>query len=154
MHPSIARQEGKHLTDLRAAVERARQAWNRGDLTGYLSLYDEKIRLHGYSPEPMGKAAVRSFYESITAALGESEREPPRLVFHEVMTDGDLYSCRFTMSGVHRGPFMGVPASGKPYTIDGITIMRFAGERVMERWSRADMLGLMIQIGAIPPPVA
>jgi len=25
---------------------------------------------------------------------------------------------------------------------------------VMERWSRADMLGLMIQIGAIPPPVA
>jgi hypothetical protein len=32
--------------------------------------------------------------------------------------------------------------------------MRFAGERVVKRWSCADMLGLMIQIGAIPPPAA
>ena len=142
------------MTDIVAAVEGARQAWNRGDLAGYLSLYDDSIRLHGYSPEPMGKAAVRSFYEDVTAALGEGERGPPRLVFHEVMTDGALYACRFTMSGVHRGPFMGVPATGKLYAIDGITIMRFAGERVVERWSCTDLLGLMIQIGAIPPPAA
>jgi predicted ester cyclase len=47
---------------------------------------------------------------------------------------------------------MGVPASGRPYALDGITIMRFSGERVAERWSSADMLGLMIQLGAVPPP--
>lgn len=140
------------MTDLVAAVEKARNSWNRGDLGGYLSLYDESIRLHGYSPEPMDKAAVKAFYETVTAALGEGERGPPRLVFHEIMTDGDLYSCRFTMSGTHRGAFMGVSATGRPYAIDGITIMRFAGDRVVERWSSADMLGLMIQLGAIPPP--
>src|SRR6185503_160507 len=99
MHPLIARQGSeKHMTDLPAAVERACQAWNRGDLAGYLSLYDDRIRLHGYSPDPMGKAAVTSFYENVTAALGEGERGPPRLVFHEFMADGALYSCRFTMS--------------------------------------------------------
>ena len=142
------------MPDIVAAVERAKNAWNKGDLAGYLSLYDDSIRLHGYSPEPMDKAAVRAFYESVTSALGEGERAPPRLVFHEIMTDGDLYSCRFTMSGTHRGPFMGVPATGRPYSLGGITIMRFSGERVIERWSSADMLGLMIQIGAIPPPPA
>ena len=142
------------MPDIVAAVERAKNAWNKGDLAGYLSLYDDSIRLHGYSPEPMDKAAVRAFYESVTSALGEGERGPPELVFHEIMTDGDLYSCRFTMSGTHRGPFMGVPATGRPYSIGGITIMRFSGERVIERWSSADMLGLMIQIGAIPPPPA
>ena len=140
------------MADLIAAVERARTAWNNGNLAGYLSLYDDSIRLHGYSPEPMDKPAVKAFYETVTAALGEGERGPPRLVFHEIMTDKTLYSCRFTMSGTHRGPFMGVPATGKLYALGGITIMRFSGERVVERWSCADMLGLMIQIGAIPPP--
>ena len=139
------------MPNLIAAVERARTAWNNGDLSAYLALYDDKIRLHGYSPEPMEKAAVRAFYENVQAALGEGERGPPRLVFHEIMTDQNLYCCRFTMSGTHRGPFMGVPATGKSYALNGITIMRFSGERVIERWSQADMLGLMIQIGAIPP---
>lgn len=142
------------MNDLIAAVERARNAWNNGNLAGYLSLYDDSIRLHGYSPEPMDKPAVKAFYEAIFATLGEGDKGPPRLVFHEIMTDKNLYSCRFTMSGTHRGPFMGVPATGKPYALGGITIMRFAGERVVERWSSADMLGLMIQIGAIPPPPA
>ena len=140
------------MADLIAAVERARNAWNNGNLAGYLSLYDDSIRLHGYSPEPMDKPAVKAFYEAVTSALGEGKAGPPRLVFHEILTDKNLYSCRFTMSGTHRGPFMGVPATGKPYQLDGITILRFSGERVVERWSCADMLGLMIQIGAIPPP--
>jgi predicted ester cyclase len=136
-----------------AQVEAARQCWSRGDLAGYLALYDDRIRLHGYSPEPMGKAQVTAFYEQVMASLGEAGG-PPSLVFHEVLSEGDLYCCRFTMSGVHRGPFMGVPATGRSYSIGGITVMRFAGGRVIERWSNADMLGLLIQIGAVPPPAA
>jgi hypothetical protein len=31
-------------------------------------------------------------------------------------------------------------------------MMRFSGERVIERWSSADMLGLLVQVGAIPAP--
>jgi hypothetical protein len=33
--------------------------------------------------------------------------------------------------------------------LNGITILRFDGDRVIERWSQADMLGLMGQIGAL-----
>ena len=65
------------MTDLVAAVERARNSWNKNDLAGYLALYDDSIRLHGYSPEPMDKTAVKAFYETVTAALGEGERGPP-----------------------------------------------------------------------------
>jgi hypothetical protein len=44
--------------------------WNDGDLDGYLTLYDEGIRLHGYSPEPMDKVQVQvqGFYEGIFRA--------------------------------------------------------------------------------------
>jgi len=140
------------MVDIAARVERARQSWNDGDLAGYLDLYDDRIRLHGYSPEPMGKAEATAFYEMVSAALAEAGRPNPGLQFHEVLVDGDLYCCRFTMTGVHGGEFMGVPATGRPYVLDGITIMRFEGERVVERWSTADFLGMLMQIGAIPAP--
>ena len=45
------------------ALSAALACWNAADLDGYLSLYDEGIRLHGYSPEPMDKVQVRGFYE-------------------------------------------------------------------------------------------
>jgi predicted ester cyclase len=138
--------------DMAARVERARRDWNAGDLSGYLSLYDEAIRLHGYTPEPMTKQAVTGFYQMVWATMAAEGKPNPTLTFHEVLTDGELYSCRFTMAGVHKGPFMGLPATGKPYVLPGITIMRFSGETVLERWSSADMLGVLVQIGAVPPP--
>jgi SnoaL-like polyketide cyclase len=135
------------MVDHAGRVERAVQCWNDGDLAGYLTLYDDAIKLHGYSPEPMGKAAVTAFYELVCASLGEAGRPNPSLLLHEVATDRELYCCRFTMSGIHRGPFLGMPVTGRPYSLGGITMMRFSGDRVVERWSNSAMLG-----GAIPAP--
>ena len=135
-------------------VERARQAWNAGDLDTYLELYDDAIRLHGYAPEPLSKDQGAGFYRSIWAAFAAEGKPNPELVFHEVMEDGDLYGCRFTMSGRHGGAFMGIPATGRPYRLEGITMLRFAGGRVVERWSTSDFLGLLVQLGAFPPPPA
>jgi len=45
---------------------------------------------------------------------------------------------------------MGVAATGRPYVLEGMTLLRFRGDRVVERWSSADFLGLMVQLGAVP----
>lgn len=140
------------MRDLAERVEAARTCWNHGDLDGYLDLYNGAIRLHGYSPEPMGKSEAVAFYRMIWATLAAPGKPNPDLDFHETMVDGNLYCCRFTMSGVHGGDFMGIPATGNPYSLAGITMMRFDGPRVLERWSTADFLGMMVQIGAIPAP--
>jgi predicted ester cyclase len=134
-------------------VEKARQAWNDGDLNGYLSLYDDGVRLHGYAATPMDKPSVGDFYRMIWGALTEVGRSSPPLEFHEILVDGDLYCCRFTMAGVHNGEFMGFPASGRPFSLPGITIMRFNADRVIERWSTADFLSMLTQIGALPASV-
>ena len=121
------------------ALAAAYGSWNAGDLDGYLSLYDEGIALHGYSPEPMNKDQVRSFHQGIFSAFGT-----PKLEFHEVLWDGDVAAIRFTMTGRHVDEFMGVPASGTAIALPGITILHFRGDRVIERFSQADMLGLLI----------
>jgi steroid delta-isomerase-like uncharacterized protein len=129
------------------ALSAALACWNAGDLDGYLSLYDEGIRLHGYSPEPMDKVQVRGFYEAIFRAF-----DTPQLEFHEVLWDGQACIIRFTMTGRHVDEFMGVPATGTHITLPGITILRFRDGRCVERFSQADMLGLLVQIGAVPAP--
>ncbi len=41
------------------SLDAANKAWNQGCLDRYLELYDDEIRLHGYTPEPMDKPEVR-----------------------------------------------------------------------------------------------
>lgn len=130
-----------------SALTTALDRWNAGDLDGYLRLYDDDIRLHGYTPEPMDKAATRSFYEGIHVAFPGC-----RLAAEEVFADGDRLVCRFTLTGRHDGPFLGVPATGTDITLPGITILHFRDGRVVERWSAADMLGVLVQVGAVPAP--
>jgi predicted ester cyclase len=47
---------------------------------------------------------------------------------------------------------MGVPPSGRDVVLPGMTILKFVNGSVVERWSNADMLGLMVQVGAVPAP--
>jgi predicted ester cyclase len=129
------------------ALSAAREDFNAGNLEHYLRLYDDGIRLHGLAPEPLGKAEVRGFYEQFFAAFADL-----RLEFDEVLWSGDAATIRFTITGRHVGEYMGVPAGGADVVIPGITVMRFTGDRVSERWTSADLLGLMQQIGAMPAP--
>ena len=136
------------------ALTHAIGRWNAGDLDGYLNLYGEGIRLHGYTPQPMSKAEVLGFYRQIWDSLPEAGKANPRLEILDAFEAGEKITCRFVMSGTHSGEFMGVPASGASYHLPGITILQFSGGCAIERWSNADMLGLMMQIGAIPMPAA
>jgi steroid delta-isomerase-like uncharacterized protein len=131
----------------REALSTAVERWNAGDLDGYLNLYADGIKLHGYSPEPMGKDEVRGFYEGIFSAF-----DSPKLAFEEVLWDADSCAIRYTMTGRHVGDFMGVPATDTEIALPGITILHFDGAQVRERFSQADMLGLLVQLGAVPTP--
>jgi steroid delta-isomerase-like uncharacterized protein len=136
------------MSEQRNALQAALECWNDGDLAGYLELYDERIRLYGYSPAPLGKEEVRAFYQAIFDAF-----DGPQLEFHETLWEGERCAIRFTMTGTHAGAFMGVPATGRPVALPGITILHFEGPRVIERHSSADMLGLLVSLGAVPAPV-
>jgi predicted ester cyclase len=129
------------------ALERAGRRWNAGDLSGYLQLYDEGVVLHGYAGVEPGLASVRRFYNSFWQAFPGS-----RLTFEDMFASGDRVACRFVVEGVHAGPFLGVEPTGRSISLPGITILRFRGGRCVERWSQADFLGLLAQLGVISPP--
>ncbi|GAF78325.1 unnamed protein product, partial [marine sediment metagenome] len=43
-------------------------------------------------------------------------------------------------------------ATGKPVNMTGISIHRVTGGQIQEGWLNFDALGMMQQLGVIPPP--
>jgi predicted ester cyclase len=121
------------VKDNEAVLMRAVEGWNAGNLTDYLELYDENVTLHAGSHELPDKNSVRGMYEGFFAAVSN-----PQLAIHEVLEDEDRLCCRYTVTTVHTGELMGIPATGKEIAISGITLMHFGDGRVVERWDVDD----------------
>ena len=51
-----------------------------------------------------------------------------------MIEEGDKVVGRNTVTGTHRGEYMGLPPSGKTVTYSEIFIFRFAEGRVAETW--------------------
>jgi predicted ester cyclase len=130
-----------------ANVTRAISHWNAGDLDRYLELYDANIRLHGYSPEPMTKPEVAAMYRGMFDSI-----EGLNIDVHDAVESGDQVCLRATLTGRHTGPLFGVAATGRPINQQVITILRFESAKCIERWSVADTLAVLLQIGAVTLP--
>jgi len=59
---------------------------------------------------------------------------------------------RWTARGVNTGSLLGMPPSGRPVEVTGMSIERFAGGQIVESWVNFDLLGLLQQVGAVPAP--
>ena len=56
----------------------------------------------------------------------------------------------WTFSGTHKGDYMGVPATNKKVSFDGMTIHHMADGKIMDSHSTWDALDLMQQLGVVP----
>jgi predicted ester cyclase len=65
---------------------------------------------------------------------------------------GDDVAVRLRFEGTHTGDFMGVPASGKQFSVEGTAFLRIAGGKVARLWGFLDQTALMQQIGGLPAP--
>jgi len=130
-----------------AAYRAAQARWNAGDIDGYLDFYADDVIFGGVSPEPLTKEGVVGFHRGFVAAFPGSQIEE-----YEMFESGDHVAARFALHLIHAGEFMGVPATGKPADLYITTMLHVRDGRCVERWSTADMLSVLIQIGAVPAP--
>ncbi len=78
----------------------------------------------------------------------------PDLTFtiEDQIAEGDKVATRWTGTGTHQGPLMGIPPTGKKVTITGTYVIRIVGGKIVEEWGNWDGLGMMQQLGVIPAP--
>lgn len=68
----------------------------------------------------------------------------------DMIAEDDKVVIRLTGQGVHSGDLFGIPPTHREFTATGITILRIADGKIVERWVEVDMLGTLQQLGAIP----
>ena len=96
-----------------------------------------------------GRADLRARVELILAAMN-----PLRFDVQDVVAEGDRVVVRWVQQGTQTGPFMGMPPTGRQYTMAGIDVHRLRDGRMAEHWHVVDLFGLLQQLGAIPAPGA
>lgn len=129
-----------------ALIQTHVQQLNEGDVSGYMRMYAPDCAFHGYPPDVSPDCSgVAQFYTALVEAFPGAQVAPA-----DVVTEGDRVAVRYTLTGTHTGTFLGAPPTGKAISVEGITILRFEGGKVAERWNRLDELTLLTKIGALP----
>lgn len=118
-----------------------REVVGRGDLGLLDELavadYEDHVALPGQGE---GREGLKRRIEVIRAAF------TPRQVLHDVIVDGDLVAVRWTLTGVHAGPFLGIPATNKAVEFDGIDVYRMREGRMAAHWNVVDMFTFYRQV--------
>ncbi len=101
-------------------------------------------------PEPMRGPA------GYLAVIGMMRSGFPDIqwTLEEMISEDDKVAARFTMRGTHHGSFFGVPPTGKTIAVQAMNFYRLSGGQFVEERGQPDLLGLLMQIGAVPPPGA
>ena len=89
---------------------------------------------------PAGRDGIKALGQVIVAAV------------QDLIADGDRVIERTQTSATHTGEFNGLPPTGKQVGWTEIHIYRLEDGKIAEQWSEIDLLGLLVQLGAIPGP--
>ncbi|MFL5828765.1 MAG: ester cyclase [Solirubrobacteraceae bacterium] len=71
------------------------------------------------------------------------------LTIEDLIAEGDKVVGRNAFGGTHRGEYMGVPPTGRSFSIEEIVIFRFSDGRITESWAVVDVFSQMRQLGAV-----
>lgn len=69
----------------------------------------------------------------------------------DTVAEGDKVASRLVFSGAHTGTDGRIPATGNKIEYTAMAINRFENGLLVERWFNSDEIGMMRQMGLLPP---
>lgn len=133
-----------HAARVRWLVE---EACNKGNL----AVLDEVVAppVQPTDERPAGASdpeRLRPLLAAFQAAVPDA-----RWTIVEQIAQGERVATRLCVQGTFSGPLLGLVPPGRPATLSGVAISRFARGRLAELWLQADLLGFLQQLGLMPP---
>ncbi len=133
----------------KALIRRYIDLMNEHNLDAAFANLSPNFLTHNIPPTGMsaGIEATKQFFTMLLNVFPDFQA-----TLEDIIAEGDKVVIRFTFRGTHTGEFMGAPPTGKQVAYSIITIYRIADGKMAEVWSEADQLGMMQQLGLVPPP--
>ncbi|WP_412538777.1 ester cyclase [Longispora sp. K20-0274] len=103
----------------------------------------EHVLIPGYTPD---RAGLHRFFDDYLAAFPDMH-----CAIQNEVNEGDKHVIHITATGTMRGDLMGMPAANKQASWEEIHISRMRDGKIVEHWGVIDQLGMMQQLGFVPP---
>ncbi|MDX6556353.1 MAG: hypothetical protein QOD86_2548 [Miltoncostaeaceae bacterium] len=129
------------------ARERVEALFNRGELDRVEEFVTEDFVNHeAWAGEDPGYEGFRLRLRRLREAIPDL-----RMEVHEALAEGDLVAYRATLSGTQTGPLQGIPPTGRRFSAQQMHFLRMRDGKASEHWACRDDLGMLMQLGIIPP---
>jgi steroid delta-isomerase-like uncharacterized protein len=137
----------------KALVQQHIDAFNGGDMAAFARTVAEDAVNHAAIPQAQGRRGALSIVEKLRRAFPDM-----RMAVDDMIAERDRVVCRLTVTGTHTGALdfakLPLPATGRRFRTTHIHVFRIVDGVIVERWAERDDLGMLQQLGLMPPLVA
>lgn len=123
------------------------KVWNNADLAALDELATETYEYYLGGQPPRNIAAMKEFLQAVHTAFPDW-----KVQVENISGDDEYIAARWTGVVTHRGIFQGIPPTGKRISVCGINMYKIEDGRISQEWEQMDSLGMLQQLGVIPPP--
>jgi predicted ester cyclase len=110
--------------------------------SSYFDFYDNSLTIHGFPPNlPTNKEGFKQFIYLLWNAFPDI-----RIIFEDIIIEGNKVACRYHLTGTHKGEFMDLQPTDKQFRVNGMTVFSFRDTKCIERWNLVDMISLREQL--------
>jgi predicted ester cyclase len=90
---------------------------------------------------------------ALAAHIRDAEEAFPEyeIVAEEMIAERDLVALRGVFRGVQRGPFAGIPPTGRAVSAPLMIMYRVDEERIVQHWMQFDAASIVAQLQQGPP---
>lgn len=119
--------------------------WNKHNIAAFEKYFPADFISH-YPTGDMNAEQVKGLCQAYFSAFPDLH-----ITIDDLIAEGDKVVKVWTANSTNKGEFMGIPATGKRIAVTGIEVFRIADGKIAENWVCMDNLGMMQQLGVIPP---
>ena len=122
------------------------ELFSTGDEALAEEVLSSDVVFHGTSGdgELRGIDAMKAFVAGYRRAFPDA-----RSIVEDQIAEEDKVVTRWRVRGTQQGELGRIPATGREFAMEGITIERIAGGKVVEVWVARDDVGLLRQLGVL-----
>jgi steroid delta-isomerase-like uncharacterized protein len=120
------------------------EVWNGKDIAAIDELMAADYVHH--DPQSPQFSGGREGYKQLVEYYLKAFPDSHFTIDQEIQEGNTAVTC-WTVRGTHRGDLPTMPATGKTFSVTGITVARLQDGKFVESWNNWDALGLMQQLG-------
>jgi steroid delta-isomerase-like uncharacterized protein len=119
--------------------------WNKANIFAFEKYYSADFIMHFPDGDQNGEQ-----YKGLCKAYFSAFPDL-HITTDDMIAEGEKVTKVWTANCTHKGDFLGIKATEKQIVVKGIEVFRIADGKIMEIWASMDNLGMLQQLGVIPP---